>query len=71
MADFNENGVFGGVQFEGGNNELNNGIVEEQNNNVFANIPNENANNFGENINSISTKSRKRNKRIFTSRNYI
>lgn len=49
MADFNENGVFGGVQFEGGNNELNNGIVEEQNNNVFANIPNENGNGFGEN----------------------
>ena len=50
MADFNENGVFGGVQFEGGNNELNNGVVEEQNNNnVFANMPNENANNFGEN----------------------
>ncbi len=49
MADFNENGVFGGVQFEGENNELNNGVVEGQNDNVFANIPNENGNGFGEN----------------------
>ena len=54
MAELNENGVFGGVQFEnelqqGGNNEINN-VTESQNGGIFDNILNENAesgNGFG------------------------
>ena len=47
MAEFNENGVFGGVQFE--NNEINNEVEENQNNGVFENASNENVGNgFGE-----------------------
>ena len=49
MADFNENGVFGGAQFEGENNEINNGVVEKQNDNVFANIPNQEETSFWNN----------------------
>ena len=50
MADFNENGVFGGVQFEGNADQgANNEVNAEPNKDIFGNMPNENGGNgFGE-----------------------